>query len=110
MGVDHGCLHILMSENFLDGPNIVTILQQVRSKRVWYAIPIPPKTPHSHKKQYALPGRAPPERASCDVLRRRFCRRWTLCYAYPGSIRTPPLDGCSVPQARVGVNALREAP
>ena len=34
VGVDHGGFDILMSEQFLDGANVVSTLQEVRSKRV----------------------------------------------------------------------------
>jgi hypothetical protein len=32
VGVDHGCLHILVSQEFLQCSNIVTILQEVSRK------------------------------------------------------------------------------
>jgi len=34
MGIDHGGAHILMAEQFLDGPDIIAILNQVRGKRM----------------------------------------------------------------------------
>src|ERR1700704_3652171 len=34
MSIDHGGLHILMSEQFLHGPNIVADFQQLRGERV----------------------------------------------------------------------------
>src|SRR5712671_149913 len=34
MGIDHGGLHVLMPEQFLHGPNIVSGFQQMRRKRV----------------------------------------------------------------------------
>jgi len=34
MGRDHGGLHVLMPEQFLHGPNIVSSFQQMRGKRV----------------------------------------------------------------------------
>jgi hypothetical protein len=32
MNVDHCCFHILVAQQFLNGANIVTILQQMRRK------------------------------------------------------------------------------
>ncbi len=43
-------------------------------------------------KQNALPGRAPPERASEFVLRLQLCLRWARDYAYPGSMFEPPQE------------------
>jgi hypothetical protein len=34
MGIDHGCLDILMSKQFLHGTYVITILKQVRGKRM----------------------------------------------------------------------------
>jgi hypothetical protein len=28
MGVDHGCLHILVAEKFLNGPNVIAISEK----------------------------------------------------------------------------------
>lgn len=32
VGVDHGCFQILMAEKFLDGSDIVAVLEQVRGE------------------------------------------------------------------------------
>jgi hypothetical protein len=34
-----------------------------------------------------------PEKASECLVHQRFCRKWAMCYAYPGSIREPPAEG-----------------
>src|SRR3990170_2454569 len=34
MSIDHGGVHILMAEQFLDGPDVITVLNQVRGKRM----------------------------------------------------------------------------
>jgi hypothetical protein len=34
MGIDHGGLHVLMPEQFLHGPNIVSGFQQMRRETV----------------------------------------------------------------------------
>ncbi len=58
MGVDHGCLHILVADKFLNGPDVVAILKRGTRKR---------------QKARRLPGRAPPKKASESLLRRRLC-------------------------------------
>ncbi len=40
----------------------------------------------------ALAGRAPPEKASGCLVRRRLCRWWAMDYAYPGFMLPPHLS------------------
>ncbi len=48
------------------------------------------------KKQDALPGRAPPEKASECLVRLDWCRKWAEDYAYPGSMGASPEGALSI--------------
>ncbi len=61
---------------------------------------------HVTEKHNALPGHAPPEKASECSVRRRLCRWWAKDYRYPGSIPEPPAEGLSIAEATVGVKSL----
>jgi hypothetical protein len=34
VSVDHGCAHVAVAQEFLDGPDVAVVLQQVRGKRM----------------------------------------------------------------------------
>ena len=42
MGIDHGRAHILMAQQFLDGPDVVAVLKEVGRKRMAVRISILP--------------------------------------------------------------------
>ncbi len=44
------------------------------------------------KNENAFPGRAPPEKASECLVRRRLCQRWIQDYGHPGFTLTPPRE------------------
>ncbi len=58
----------------------------------------------------AFADRAPPEKASNGVVRRRLCQRWAMAYAYPGSISAFPVRGYSIAEEVVGVKYLDAIP
>ncbi len=64
----------------------------------------------SQKNKNALPGQAPPEKASECVLRRQLCQRWARSYAYPGSIPSPPAEGSNIAQGSGGVSRALATP
>jgi hypothetical protein len=34
VGIDHGCTDVLVAKQFLDGPDVITVLKQMRSERM----------------------------------------------------------------------------
>ncbi len=53
------------------------------------------------KNENAFPGRAPPQKASESVLRRRLYRKWARTYACPGSNFAPSAASFSLPSSLV---------